>query len=278
MKLLRSYFPGKSFPSVSVTGKHCSLHCKHCDGYYLKNMISADNPDKLIKMSEEFEAKGKEGFLLSGGCIIDGYIPLKHFYKAIEQIKKETNLKINAHLGLIKKNHAEELANLGIDVVSVDVVGSTQTIRQIYGLKKTTKDYENMLLALDQVGIKIVPHICAGLHFGNLKGEFLALEMIKKIKPKAIVITSLMPAKNTCMQNIRVDDINIITVIKKAKKDFSHLPIMLGCMRFRKNKNLEIDAIHAGIDGIAVPSTHTIEQAKDEGYMIKKIETCCAIV
>ncbi len=278
MRMIRFFFPGKSFPSVSVTGEQCSLHCKHCDGHYLRNMISADDPDKLIKLSREFEAQGKKGFLLSGGCTVDGHIPLKQFYKAIKQIKRKTNLIINAHLGLIEKNHAEELANLDIDVVSVDVVGSTETIQQVYGLKKTTDDYENMLLALAQAGMEIVPHICVGLHFGKLKGEFRALEMIKRIKPKAIVITSLIPTKNTYMQDIKVNDEDIITVIEKAKEDFFPVPIMLGCMRLRKNKDLELKAIRAGIDGIAVPSTHTIAQAEKENLVIKKVETCCAIV
>lgn len=267
------------FPQISITGERCALNCKHCNRHYLRGMTSATSPERLIEICKEFDKKGVNGILLSGGCNRNGEIQFNGFFKAIEKIKKKTNLIINAHTGLINKENAINLGKAGVDVVSVDIVGSDETIKEVYGINKTTLDFEKTLEALSNSKISsIVPHICIGLHFGELRGELNALKMIKKNLPNLskIVLIVLIPTKGTEMEKINFVPLSDIEkVIIEAKKLFS-IPILLGCMRPR-TREIEKVVVKAGIDGIANPSKNILKWAEQNGFEIKNKEACCAV-
>ena len=72
MKILKAYYPGKDFPSVSLTGTYCSLNCKHCSRHYLEGMIPAVNEEALYKTAKKIYEYGGKGFLLSGGSDLNG--------------------------------------------------------------------------------------------------------------------------------------------------------------------------------------------------------------
>ena len=277
-KKIESYCMSK-FQGISITGKNCALKCKHCNHHYLNSMIPATTTEKLLEICKNLDKRGANGILLSGGCNENGELDFKRFFKSIERIKNETNLTINAHTGLISKEDALNLGNVGVDVASVDVVGNNDTIKEVYGINKTTKNYEKTLRALSDCKIpSIVPHICVGLHFGEIKGEFKAFEMIKRnlSNPSKIVLLIFIPTKGTEMEKIEtVNPSDFSKIVKSAKKMFN-VPIQLGCMRPR-NREYEISAIKAGIDGIANPSKNIIKWSKDNNYEIKNNDVCCAV-
>src|SRR4030067_1208172 len=55
------------FPTISVTGNACALHCKHCGGKVLQTMLAADTPAKLYEVAVKLKQKGGLGCLVSGG-------------------------------------------------------------------------------------------------------------------------------------------------------------------------------------------------------------------
>ena len=59
-------YPGRDFPSVSVTGVSCLQMCAHCRGRHLAGMLPADGAGSIPGLV------GKEGVLISGGCDRDG--------------------------------------------------------------------------------------------------------------------------------------------------------------------------------------------------------------
>ena len=176
-KVLNCYYPGEKFPAISITGDECALNCKHCGQHYLKQMQSANTPEQLKTLCIELAQNGANGILISGGCDANGSVPLENFMDIIAAIKRETNLIVNVHTGLIADiQTAQRLANTGADVASVDIVGDTETIQEIYGLDKTPNDYRLTLSFLFEGSIpNIVPHICIGLNHGELKGEFFPI-------------------------------------------------------------------------------------------------------
>ena len=94
-RILRAYFPGKRFPSISLTGKDCALSCAHCDKHYLEHMLDGSSPEKLLETCYKLERNGAIGCLLSGGLDENAEIPFEEFFAAIAEIKKETDLVIN---------------------------------------------------------------------------------------------------------------------------------------------------------------------------------------
>ena len=277
---IRFYNPKPRFPSVSVTGASCALRCKHCGGHYLAGMHGVDTPSKLKEFCVRHEANGGVGVLVSGGSDPQGRVPLGRFYGALDWIKENTGLIVNVHTGLLDSGQAEELASTGVDIVSADVVGSDETIKRVYGLDARVEDYAETLWALKEAQVRnIVPHICVGLDFGEIRGEARAIKLASDIEPEIIVILGLIPTKDTAMEAVDPpsgeDLAKVVVVSRLMCPDTS---IAIGCMRSRIDKErAEILAIRAGADRLVLPTSSTVGAAIAEGFTIKHFDCCCAV-
>ena len=267
------------FPTVSVTGKGCMLNCKHCGGKVLETMHPADSPEKLLEVCTELKQKGAVGCLISGGCLPDGSVPLEKFIPVIAKIKRELGLTVLVHTGIINSEMAKQLKKAGVDAALIDIIGSDQTIREIYHLNTTIQDYAESLKALQEAGIDFVPHVIVGLQNGELKGEFAALNMIAQYKPSAVVIISFMPIRGTAMENVTPPTpTDIVRVTATARIMFPKTPVVLGCMRPKGKHRAETDvlALKAGVDAIAFPSEEAIKYAETKGYAVNFSSYCCS--
>jgi len=270
-------FFNEPFTPISLTGTQCSLKCKHCDSHYLQHMLDGSD-DKLYPEALFLERKGACGILLSGGSAADGSVPTYLQEENILRIKKETNLKISAHTGIIDRLQAKILSNY-LDMALFDVIGDDETIHDILGFEASAKDYENTLEYLTCAGIPIAPHIIVGLHNGELKGEFKALEMVRKFKPEVVVIVVFIPTKGTELEGIKPPKIeDVVKVITKAREMFD-VPLSLSCVRpgGRYRSLLDIHAILSGINRIAVPSRKAHAISRELGLAIIEIpKMCCS--
>jgi hypothetical protein len=267
------------FPTVSVTGKGCALNCKHCNGKVLETMHPAKTPQKLLELGTKLKQKGALGCLISGGCLPDGSVPLKQFIPVLERIKNETGLTVFVHTGIINAATAAALAKAGVDAALIDIIGSNETIEEIYNLNVTVKDYANSLRALHRAGLNFVPHVIAGLHNGKLRGELHALRMIARYKPAALVIIAFTPIHGTAMAKVEPPQpTDIARVTATARLMFPTTPLALGCMRPKGKQRAETDilSMKAGINAVAFPSEEAIRHAKNQGYEISFSPYCCA--
>jgi hypothetical protein len=226
-------------------------------------MIPAETPEALLSLAHELEDRGANGLLLSGGFDEMGRLPIRKFLPVLPQIR-DLGLEINCHVGLVD----DELAsNLQVDVASVEIVGSQEVIRGMYNLRVAPSDYIRSALALQNRGLKVVPHICAGLNYGLPSGETRALRMVKEeLKPDVLVITSLVPTPDTAVEGVKYGYGLVLGVLEEAVELLPDAEIALGCMRIR-GEEFEEKAVEMGLSRIAVPF-------KTRG---KKIEKCCAI-
>jgi len=270
-------FFNEPFTPISLTGTQCSLKCKHCDSHYLRHMLDGSS-GKLYSEARRLAGKHANGILLSGGSNHDGSVPTYLQKDNILKMKKVTNLKISAHTGIVNKSQAELLSNY-LDMALVDVIGDDETIHDILGLDATTKDYENTLRYLSSAGIPLAPHLIVGLHNGELKGEFKALEMVRKFKPEVVVIVVFIPTKGTELEEIKPPNIeDVVKVITKAREIFE-VPLSLSCVRpgGRYRSMLDMYSILSGIDRIAVPSRKAFSISRELGLNIIEIpEMCCS--
>jgi len=275
-------FYQKAFPPISLTGLSCSLNCKHCNKYYLRHMIHAKNPEKLFRVCKALYEKGVPGVLLSGGSRKDGTVPLDEFADVMAKIKKETGLLFLAHTGLVNYENAKILKESGLDGVLIDVVGSQETAKKIFGIKIGPEDYMKTFKALEKVGVpNISPHICVGLHFGRLKGEAKALELISKTKISTVVIVVLIPTKGTEMANVPPPSPeDVAKVVAIANLMFPRVPVSLGCVRPGKTYRSKIDemTIKAGVGRLAIPTKSSIKVAAHMGLKTRfydQVMCCC---
>ncbi len=278
--ILRTYYPSKMFPSISVTGESCELGCAHCNHHYLRHMIPALNPDQLYSLCLNLNREGAVGCLISGGSNIEGYVPLEPYVDAIKRIKMDTDLVLNVHTGLLSWNLARGLSEAKIDVASIDVVGDNETITGVYGLNKTVDDYAKALDNHSRAGIKhIVPHICVGLNFGKIGGEIRALKMIERINPEILVFITLIPTRGTLMEKVTPPKPKTVVKIMAIARLMLRKPsISLGCMRPGGMRRRKLDSLALNVvDRIAVPTPEVLKEAEKYELKIEEFNSCCAL-
>jgi len=267
------------FPSISITGSSCSLKCKHCNGKVLNTMVPVSTPDELFEVCRKLKKNGAVGCLISGGCLPDGSVPIDEYINAITKVKKELGLIIVIHTGIIDTATAKSLKKAGVDTALIDIIGSDQTIREVYQLEVSVEDYDKSLKALHKSGIPVVPHLLVGLHYGKLKGELQALKMISNYSPSAIIMIAFMPIHGTPMEKVKPPDPeDIAKVLLTAKLMMPKVSIALGCMRPKGKHRTMTDtlAVKAGVDAIAFPDEKAIQLAESLGLEISFSPICCS--
>lgn len=281
--VLKIYNPTKRFPAISITGNNCALECEHCNKKYLKGMKQIITTEELERFLINLSNKNGVGALISGGSMIDGSVPLLKFLNTIKKVKKETNLIINTHTGLLNEETAKQLAEAYVDIVSFDINMDEEVVKNIYHLDIELNEYKRALDTLKKYNLNIVPHICIGLHYGKLNKELESIKFIKesKINPSLIVIIILIPPKDSRIkfESPKLEDIAKVIAITRIV--FPRTEISLGCMRPRGKIKAEIEkmAIKAGITRIEIPSIQTLKWLKDcnSEIQFKFFSACCAI-
>lgn len=280
----RAYHVWPDFPSISISGEACSLNCRHCAGHYLRDMMPATSPERLVALCTELRSKGARGVLISGGCDARGrLLNLKDFLPAINKVH-EMGLIIKLHTGLVDDTLAGAIVRAGVDIASMEMVGDAGTIRHIFGIQATPEDYLATFRRLEDAGVPhICPHVCVGLHDGKLKGEFAALEGLSEtVAPSTIAIIVLRPTKGTGLGHLAPpegDDVK--NVVRHARGLFPNTKMILGALRPRGSEGkgtkesrfkIELGALDGGLDGAEVPSSFMLAEVKDRGHEIKRIE------
>jgi uncharacterized radical SAM superfamily protein len=235
-------------------------------------------PKKLRDFCINHENRGGVGLLISGGSNKQGRVPLGPFLDTIKWVKDHTSLILNLHTGMLTRDEAESVAATGIDIVSVDLIGSGETLRMVYGLDASVFEYGATLRYLVDGGANVAPHICVGLHYSEVKGERIALEMAAEVKPETVVFISFIPTVDTPMSNLLPPSVETVAgLISEASELCRGSEFSLGCMRSRGYKaELDWKAIEAGASRIALASRITEKRAEKAGYSIEKFDSCCA--
>ena len=245
----------------------------------MNTMYPAKTPKKLLPLCKKLKAEGAVGCLVSGGCLPNGSVPLQQFVDVLGRVKRELDLTVLVHTGIIDLDTAKSLKEASVDAALIDVIGSDETIEQIYNLNVTVADYDNSLKALHESGMRFVPHVIVGLHYGKLKGELAALDTVRKYEPSALAVIAFMPIRGTDMANVEPPSpTDIARVIAVARLKFPETPLVLGCMRPRGKHRMETDvlAVKAGVDAIAFPAEEAVELAKRRGFETSFSPTCCS--
>lgn len=270
-----------SFPPFSITGSSCSLKCEHCNAEILKSMAPVLTQDELYDKAKTIHKSGGLGFLLSGGSDSAGIVDILPYISVIKKIKADFGLKVIVHCGLITEAIADGLYDSGVDSAMLDIIGDEDTIRKIYHLNATVKDYENSLKFLSERGIPCSPHVVIGLKHGHIAGEYNAVDIISGYNISSLVLVGFMPMHNTKMENIAPPAPSEIgDVFLYARKKFTDTPVLLGCERPYGLDKFKIEelAVKSGLNGIAYPSEGIIPFSIELGLKPKFSEVCCSLI
>ncbi|MHB8347242.1 MAG: radical SAM protein [Acidiferrobacterales bacterium] len=270
-----------AWPAVSITGGDCKLQCDHCKAKILEPMIAARTPEALWRVVDEIVADGAGGMLLTGGSNHRNEVEYTAFYPTIRRIKdRYPGFRIAVHTALADAGAARAMADAGIDVAMMDVIGSQDTITQVYHLRRTVDDFERTLEVLVDSGMKVVPHIVIGLHYGRLLGEWNALEIIARHRPDAVVLVVVMPFYATERRPfVTPDAAEVGRFFMQSRAALPEIPLLLGCARPSGQTRTLIDtyAVMAGMNGMAHPSDGMVELAARLERRVRITPACCSI-
>ncbi len=270
----------RRFLPISVTGKSCALKCDHCQTKVLEGMISVRMGENLFDLAAKLKAQGTEGILVSGGSTKTGGVPLKRHLKHVPRIKEELGMKVVVHSGVVSPDLAGDLAAAGVDAVMLDIIGANETIEQVYHLPLSTSDFDASLACLATAGLRIIPHVVIGLHYGKILGEHRALEMIASHQIDTLILVVLTPLIGTPMARVAPPAFeDVAGLFSTARTSMPTARINLGCARPMGDLKRRLDeaAIDFGLNGIAYPADGAIGYARSRGLDPVFYEWCCSM-
>jgi uncharacterized radical SAM superfamily protein len=216
--------------------------------------------------------------LISGGCNQNGRLPWDAFIPAIREIKAQTDLIISIHSGIIDDRDARTLKQAGVDQALIDVIGSDDTFRKMYHVPFGVSKIIASMEALQKAELPIIPHIVCGLDYGKVKGEKKAVAMITPFDVDQVVIVALMGIPGTPAATAAPPQAEAVAdIIAEARLKMPTTRISLGCARQRGNSRMEILAVDAGINRMALPSDEAVDHAMSYGLDIRYQKTCCSV-
>lgn len=267
-----------AYPAVSLTGARCALMCDHCQAQILTPMPSTPSPESLIEICTGFAEAGCLGVLISGGCDAEGRLPWERFIPAIRTIKQKTGLYISIHSGLLDADTARALKAAGVDQALLDIIGDEATYRRVCHVNFGLERILTSLSALAEARLPAVPHVICGLDRGRMKGEMKALEMVSGFPIEQLVIVSLMAIRGTPFEGINTPGAEAVAdIIAEARFLMPGVRMSLGCARKRGDDRVELMALQAGINRMALPSDAAMERARALGLDIRYQRTCCSV-
>lgn len=255
--------------AISVTGGDCQLNCAHCGGAYLKGMKPLS---EIVSRGERLAAS----CLVSGGCTAEGKVPIAAHAAALAAMKK--NSRFNLHVGLVDDDEIADIARIA-DKVSFDFVGDDATIREVFGLDRTVEDYANCYRKL-RACCPVVPHICIGLHGGEIRGEYRVLELLKELGADSLTFIIFTPTRGTRYAGYPPPDLTeTVTLLAAARQMFAEVPLHLGCMRPGGRYRAAVDqwAVRLGVNTIVNPVPAAVKLAGELGLMTVRQQECCVL-
>ena len=268
-------------PAFSVTGGACALDCDHCHARILAPMIPALSPADLDReVRRLIDSRGLEGFLLSGGSNRRNEIKYERYYPVLEALKRDhPRLRIAIHTALIDDRNARALAACGVDTAMLDIIGDEDTLREVYHLSRPVEDFEASLAALCATGLQVVPHIVIGLHYGHIRGEARALDIVARHRIHALVLVVVMPFYAKPGSFVTPEPAAVGEIFLTARARLPAQEVLLGCARppGMHKRLTDAYAVMAGLDGIAFPADGTLAVARAVGRRCTQEHACCSL-
>jgi uncharacterized radical SAM superfamily protein len=251
---------------ISLTGEQCALQCAHCGGQYLCHMQPVWSA----------EPGGATSALISGGCDLQGRVPVTEHLERIAAIREGRRL--NWHVGLIDEEAMRAISPY-VDAISFDMVGDADTIREVYGLDTTAQDYVRVYRMLRE-HVPVIPHITVGLRGGQLGHERPAMDLLADAGLESLVLIVFIPTPGTTYADRTppgVDEVGLL--LAEARQRFPEVDLQLGCMRPRRSYRARLDplAVQAGVNGIVSPAREGVAEAAARGLRVIETRECCVL-
>jgi len=259
--------PAKTL-SVSLTDRACEQNCAHCNGHYLKGM------QMLSKLSgltlSEYEA-----VLISGGSNKDGSVPVSEHIDTILELPE--HLQINLHPGYQPVEPLLPLKKRN-PVVSLDLPGSDEVIKNIFKLPYGAEDYRKLFISYAR-HFDTIPHICIGIAADSKSGEESTLDFLAGQHLKQAVFIIFRPTPGTELAEASAPELSRVCEVFRYARNSLRCRQMLGCMRPAGTYRRDVDILAwlHGIRKIVQPHHDLVKILERNGVTVNEYKNCCAL-
>lgn len=266
-RFLRKISPGRTL-SLSLSDHACQQQCAHCNGHYLKGMATFSSlPDK--------DLSNYDAVLISGGSNKSGAVDFSQHLSKILDLPK--HLKINLHPGFQSPVNLVALSER-TPMISFDLPGSNEVIRDVFKLPYSIEDYRNLFLEYAQK-FRTVPHVTIGLNAGKDSGETATIDFLAENPPAEAVFIVFRPTQGTEMAKAHPPTVElVINTLTQAMQKLK-CPVKLGCMRpaglYRRDMDI-LSWLH-GIEKIVHPDHQLLQILQSNSVIILEDKNCCAL-
>jgi uncharacterized radical SAM superfamily protein len=194
------------------------------------------------------------------------------------RVLKARRARLNLHVGLPRPGALRALSGLA-DAISLDLVGDDHTVREVYGLDRPARAYFDAYLELREE-FRVFPHLCLGLHGGELRGEGRVLEWLEAAGAPALVLLVLRPTAGTAYASRTPPAVGaVVRFLAEARLRLPSTRLYLGCMRPGGDYRRALDglAVWAGVQKVVQPAPSALEQARGLGLELTRGEECCVL-
>ncbi|AEB75318.1 biotin synthase [Clostridium botulinum] len=203
---LRKIFCGDYVELCSIIdakcGK-CSEDCKFCaqSAHHKTQIVShlLYSYDEILKLAKENESEGVHRYsLVTSGRGMSGE-EFKNVINIYKKLKKDTNIKLCASLGIINKEQLQDLKKEGV----MRYHHNLESSREFYSKICTTHSYDERIATIknaQDVGLEVCSGGIIGMGESFEDRVNLAIEL-KELKIMSIPINVLMPIKGTPLEN-----------------------------------------------------------------------------
>jgi len=267
---------------VSVTGAACGADCAHCGGHYLRAMLPPGEARRLAARTTASAALGGgpspavRSWLVSGGCRPDGSVPLLDHVSLLEELGRTGPL--NLHTGIVRTEDEARALAAHAEAVSLDFTLDEEAVDEVYGFDGVrAADFVRSFQLLAGY-TRVVPHVLIGLNGGQVKGEVRALAELARLGAEAVVLLVLIPTPGSRYEWLEPPPlVDVAGVLARARLLLPRASVALGCMRPKGSyrQALDILAVRAGVDRIAVPTPAAVEEARELGLETIWSDECC---
>jgi len=264
----------KATRSVSVTGPTCGADCAHCGGHYLKTMLT---PPEARRLAGHARADAPvKSWLVSGGCRLDGSVPLFGEEPLLEELGRTGRL--NLHTGLVRTDDEARALAAHAAAVSLDFTVDQEAIDEVYGFQDVQAGDFIRSYQLLATHTRVTPHVLIGLNGGRVKGEPEALAELARLGAEAVILLVLIPTAGSRYEDLEPPPLEeVAEVAAEARLLLPEASVGLGCMRPKGSyrERLDLLAVRAGVDRIAVPTPAAVREAERLGLSAIWSDQCC---
>ncbi len=245
----------KTCAIINAKSGKCSENCAFCAQSSFHNtnieIFPLKKPEEILEFAKKFDGKSQRFSIVTSGKGINSKKEQKDILKAIELIKKNTNLECCVSIGIIDREFMKDLKSAGVTGFHHNL----ETSRSFFKNICTTHDYDDDVRTV-ALAKELGFYTCSCGIFGlgeSWEHRYELAMTLKELDVDSLPINFLTPIKGTLLENKKnLNPIECLKIIAFFRLIFPEKDIRICGGREYNLRQLQPLIFPAGANGIMI--------------------------